>query len=328
MGLRYRKSINLGGGFRINISQSGVGYSYGIKGFRVTKTAKGNVRTTASIPGTGVSFVDEKNYHKTPAVSNYDDEILKDNYYDSKTIENGDANEIFSVGLEDIINAARRVIIINNIITILIVISIIASFYKTWCLLITLLLLIIKLYVKTIGRVKIRYEIDKDQKEQINKKMEPWIRVNESEIVWRIIESTNIRNHKYTAGADIECKRVKCKTSKKAPFPFNMNIQVASFSSDKENLIFTPDKLFIIQGQKIGAINYSDIRFNVSTVDFREYEKVPKNAEIVGYTWKYVNQNGDPDKRFRNNKRIPICKYGEIVMRSTSGLNVDYMFTG
>ena len=59
MGFRYRKSINLGGGFRINISKSGIGYSWGVKGYRVTKTVKGTTRRTASIPGTGISFVDE-----------------------------------------------------------------------------------------------------------------------------------------------------------------------------------------------------------------------------------------------------------------------------
>ena len=39
MGLRYRKSVKLGG-LRINFSKSGVGYSYGVKGLRYTKTAK------------------------------------------------------------------------------------------------------------------------------------------------------------------------------------------------------------------------------------------------------------------------------------------------
>ena len=51
MGLRYRKSVKLGG-LRINFSKSGVGYSYGVKGLRYTKTAKGKDRITASIPGT------------------------------------------------------------------------------------------------------------------------------------------------------------------------------------------------------------------------------------------------------------------------------------
>lgn len=57
MGFRMRKSINLGGGVRLNLSKKGIGYSVGTKGFRVTKKARGGVRTTASIPGTGISFV-------------------------------------------------------------------------------------------------------------------------------------------------------------------------------------------------------------------------------------------------------------------------------
>lgn len=59
MGLRYRKSINLSHGFRVNISKSGIGASWGGKGFRVTKTAKGSTRFTVGIPGTGLSYVKE-----------------------------------------------------------------------------------------------------------------------------------------------------------------------------------------------------------------------------------------------------------------------------
>ncbi|WP_260483819.1 DUF4236 domain-containing protein [Listeria farberi] len=41
MGIRLRKSINLGGGFRVNVSKSGIGYSWGVKGARVTKKLTG-----------------------------------------------------------------------------------------------------------------------------------------------------------------------------------------------------------------------------------------------------------------------------------------------
>ena len=58
MGLRFRKSIKVGP-FRVNLSKSGIGYSYGVKGYRVTHKANGGVRTTASIPGTGISHVKE-----------------------------------------------------------------------------------------------------------------------------------------------------------------------------------------------------------------------------------------------------------------------------
>ena len=59
MGFRFRKSINLGHGVRVNLSKSGIGYSVGAPGLRITKTAKGRVRTTASVPGTGISYVSE-----------------------------------------------------------------------------------------------------------------------------------------------------------------------------------------------------------------------------------------------------------------------------
>lgn len=58
MGFRFRKSIRIGGA-RINISKTGIGCSFGIPGFRVTKLANGRTRTTASIPGTGISYVKE-----------------------------------------------------------------------------------------------------------------------------------------------------------------------------------------------------------------------------------------------------------------------------
>ena len=69
MGLRFRKSYKLPGGFRINLSKSGVGYSWGTKGYRITKTANGKVRKTVSIPGTGISHVTESKAKTRPVVA-------------------------------------------------------------------------------------------------------------------------------------------------------------------------------------------------------------------------------------------------------------------
>lgn len=63
MGFRYRKSIKVGGA-RLNLSKSGIGYSVGTKGFRVTKKAGGGTRTTTSIPGTGISYVKDSKTKK------------------------------------------------------------------------------------------------------------------------------------------------------------------------------------------------------------------------------------------------------------------------
>lgn len=59
MGWRFRKSKNIGP-LRLTLSKKGIGASVGVKGFRVTKTASGRTRTTASVPGTGLSYVTER----------------------------------------------------------------------------------------------------------------------------------------------------------------------------------------------------------------------------------------------------------------------------
>lgn len=55
MGFRFRKSAKIGP-FRVTASKSGLSYSVGGKGYRVTKQANGKVRKTYSIPGTGISY--------------------------------------------------------------------------------------------------------------------------------------------------------------------------------------------------------------------------------------------------------------------------------
>ena len=69
MGYRYRKSKSFGG-VRVTASKSGIGFSTGVKGFRVTKKAGGGYRTTASVPGTGISYVKDYSAGRKPATSN------------------------------------------------------------------------------------------------------------------------------------------------------------------------------------------------------------------------------------------------------------------
>ena len=55
MGFRFRKSIKIFPGIRINLSKSGISTSVGVPG--ATVNIKGNkTTTTAGLPGTGVSY--------------------------------------------------------------------------------------------------------------------------------------------------------------------------------------------------------------------------------------------------------------------------------
>jgi len=53
MAWRFRRSLKLGP-LKLNFSKSGIGYSAGVRGFRVGTDAKGRTYTAASIPGSGL----------------------------------------------------------------------------------------------------------------------------------------------------------------------------------------------------------------------------------------------------------------------------------
>lgn len=56
MGLNFKKSINLGKGFKLNVGKKSVGISGGVKGARVSVNSSGRKTATFSLPGTGLSY--------------------------------------------------------------------------------------------------------------------------------------------------------------------------------------------------------------------------------------------------------------------------------
>lgn len=55
MGFSFRKSYTFGP-LRVNLSKSGVGFSFGVKGLRVGSNANGRKYVSASVPGTGARY--------------------------------------------------------------------------------------------------------------------------------------------------------------------------------------------------------------------------------------------------------------------------------
>ncbi|EGT4836545.1 TPA: DUF4236 domain-containing protein [Clostridioides difficile] len=66
MGFNFRKSINLGGGVKLNLGKKSVGVSAGVKGARVSVNSKGRKSATLSIPGTGISYTKTSTKKRKP----------------------------------------------------------------------------------------------------------------------------------------------------------------------------------------------------------------------------------------------------------------------
>lgn len=71
MGFRFRKSITLIPGVRLNMGKKGTSLSIGGHGLTKTFHSDGKVTTTVSVPGTGISYVDVQKPKKTPTPTNH-----------------------------------------------------------------------------------------------------------------------------------------------------------------------------------------------------------------------------------------------------------------
>lgn len=56
MGLKFRKSVKIAPGVRMNFGKKGVGMSFGGKGARYSISSTGRRTTSVGIPGTGLSY--------------------------------------------------------------------------------------------------------------------------------------------------------------------------------------------------------------------------------------------------------------------------------
>ena len=326
MGVRYRKSVKLGLGFRVNISKSGIGYSWGVPGYRITKTASGRTRKTYSIPGTGLSYVEENSKKKSnnlrPSSNNYKANTIEDNY---TNISIANVEELKPLEFSDLISALEKSLLYRRITTILCLGLL--GFLTANLPLISFGIIgaVLKILLSYKGTPYIEYNLDAETSAEYSNTILAINNLQTCKKIWDITAETQVSNQKMNAGASRHIKRASFSITT-GPLSFmKTNVDTASMILSKKKIIFLPDKIFIVQGIKVGIATYKDLNIHQGHTRFIESQSVPGDAEIVDHTWQYVNKNGSPDKRFKNNRRLPICKYGSLRIWNGSNLNIEIM---
>ena len=127
---------------------------------------------------------------------------------------------------------------------------------------------------------------------------------------------------KYSAGASSGLKLAKAScTIGQAPGVV-ANVDVPILQATKITLAFYPDRILAFQGKTVGSIDYEELEAQNSPVTFVESGSVPADATVTGKTWQYVNKKGGPDKRFKNNPEMPLCRYNELRLTTAGGLDI------
>lgn len=327
MGFRYRKSINLGGGFRVNISKSGIGYSWGVKGARITKTARGTTRHTLSIPGTGISYVNEtgksRNQNKAKNGSYNNHNNKPDDVMPAENMEIVDVSKYQPVEYKDLIDRFKKVQNLNVLSTILIItflLSAIPIFILTG-----IAGIVLKIFTHTKLVIPMEYDFDEESKTAYEQLNSIWMNMNTNKKFWQIITAAQIKNSKAHGGAKTSVSRVPAKAINKLPYFLKSNIAPFGLQLKNKQLFFLPDKLLVIDGRRVGALNYSDINLTLGKTNFVESEAVPADAKVVRHTWLKVNKDGSPDRRYSANRQVPVCEYGKVVIQSVNSLYVEIM---
>src|SRR4051794_26326818 len=339
MGFRFRRSIKLLPGIRLNLSGSGASLSLGPRGFHYTVGPQGT-RVTAGIPGTGLSWseytphvrsrpethISGQPFQSEPTVQA--DEAIEPNLTAIENASAEDINAFFATELAPILDAAHRKLRFAPLIQLVSILVFVAALFHANQLSLGLSALYATTFVPIAilldryrRSVKINYA-PQGPTAQIDRALadsfEDLIACNS---IWSIRAEGNTADWKRNAGATTLSQRKRADARFDKPSCISGNSKFPTLKLGNDEIYLLPDAALIIVRGSVAAVHYRDLEVSHSKTRFIEEESVPADSPIVGQTWRYVNKKGDPDRRFNFNKELPICVYGEMSFRSEGGLN-------
>jgi HJR/Mrr/RecB family endonuclease len=345
-----RKSINAGI-FRFNLSKSGIGVSTGIRGFRVGSGPSGNYihmgrnglyyRSTWSGKGKHYSSANQP-YYSPPSLgeSSYS-QLTEIDSADVLQFQDASSEKLISeinqkykvprywltVSLLSIIGLLAIIIPIEWLFTALNWDFTKAPIFEIYCLGFPLVIAL-SVYLYYLNQeqttVILFYTMDSELENAYQAVHDAFSKLQSCGRSWHLYAQGNIygmHERKLSSGASTLINRQHIILSNSSPERIKTNIAVPAIPVGRQILFLFPDRILIQEGNRFGAIQYSDIEVKVENSRFIESDFLPNDAKMVGQTWKYPNKDGSPDRRFRDNREIPIVLYNEVHLTSPQGLN-------
>jgi hypothetical protein len=336
VGFYIRKSIKAGP-FRFNLSKSGLGVSAGIPGFRVGTGPRGNY---VHMGRNGIYYRASLGAGGRQGASSAPPQVLP-SYpgrrvpaYSPSGILMEDTTGVTAVALEptgpdDLVQqlntAGSRFAWWWPTAVAGAVIALAAK--GVFGLLIAVLLIPVCawLYLNDQARrtVVLFYEVEDEAEQWFQSLITQWPWLNQSQKLWRVTESGDINTpylHKRNAGASTLISSVSAAAGVSGPAQLKTNIQIPSIVAAKSALYFLPDRLLVRDGKRFTDVSYEHLQVFQTTVRFIESDTPPADATMVDHTWTYVNKDGGPDRRFNNNRQLPVMRYGRVVLTTSAGL--------
>ncbi len=188
--------------------------------------------------------------------------------------------------------------------------------------------IIIKIIIVSSPKIGLYYEFDNESRSMYECLKEVLILLSNNKKIWQINTSVKVYNKRYNAGAGNSISRNRAYVTNRLPFYIKTNINIYGLKLKNQTMFFTPDRVIIFRPfRKAFGCTYNNMFLGVDTIKYIESEMVCKDSTVSNYTWQYANNDGSRDLRFSNNKRYPVCEYGELKITSPSGINTIIEFS-
>lgn len=177
------------------------------------------------------------------------------------------------------------------------------------------------------------YDLEGDAETAYGRLTEGYDGLNGCAAKWHIEAGGAIQSltaWKRNAGASHLVNRKSTTLAYTLPSVIKSNVTPPALHVGRQVMFFMPDTVLVQDGSRVGAVSYADLNVRWQDSMFIETERVPSDARIVDHTWKHPNKSGSPDRRFKDNRQIPICLYETMHLTSISGVNelVEFSRTG
>jgi hypothetical protein len=172
--------------------------------------------------------------------------------------------------------------------------------------------------------LEINYEFSDDMAQVHTDFLKAFGHIAGSQKVWQYLHSEHVTDKRRHSGADNSISRVAIggiSLNRKPSAHLHTNVPIPYLGLRNTELFFFPERLVIRRNKQFAAVFYKNLSLEGASTQFIEEQAVPTDATIVGRTWKYLNKNGTPDRRFNGNREIPLCSYSQYKFRSSTGVH-------
>ena len=176
-------------------------------------------------------------------------------------------------------------------------------------------------------RFVLAYDLDAAASKRYDVLVDAYRQLQQAGSVRGIDEEHRHGDWKRNAGATSSVSRYRVSCHGRGIPRVITNLEKISVGAQSRTLFFLPDQLLIRRGFRYSAIPYAELAVQGSSGQFVWEDRVPGDAEVVGHTWRYVRRDGGPDRRFNNNRQIPVVRVYDLHLASPSGLRMRIQTT-